>query len=127
MEEKIMKTPSLVLLVILMPGLSAGYGCEGDPAAPVREATPPPILLPAVHVQPAFAVLYPGEEIRLDLVLYPRGDVCHLIPDDLEWVSTRPEVATVSSEGLVRGLARGETMIRATGDHLLVSATIRVR
>lgn len=84
-------------------------GCGGLPA----EGLPPDTL----GIYPAHAWLYVSESILLGVV--PSNAV-------VDWSSSRPEIATVSSNGLVTSLAAGSTTVSATSGEVTANAEVHV-
>ena len=94
---------------------SVTVGGEGAPAAEI----------PAVEIalSPSVRTQEVGEKIGLDLIVTPMGAKVGAVT----WQSEHPEVATVTSQGVVKALSAGETTITATSDTgLTASCTVRV-
>jgi Bacterial Ig-like domain (group 2) len=99
-----------VLLLALLPGC-------GDSDVIVMDLG----LIDTLAVSPELLVMEVGDSATLvvsavDALGFP-------IPVEVAWVSTAPSIASVSTNGLVTGLASGTTQVFATGDG---SATVAV-
>ncbi len=62
----------------------------------------------ALEFADKFATLRAGKEFRTEAIFYPFG-----MYNDLTYVSSNPEVASVSSDGVVKGLSAGSATITA--------------
>jgi hypothetical protein len=89
-------------------------------AAPVAEA-----VVASVTVNPASASIRVGETPSFSATVRDAsGSV--LTGRSISWSSTNTAVATISSTGVVTGIAVGTTSIRATSDGITGSATLTV-
>ncbi len=73
---------------------------------------------------PATLNMMPGEQITLE----PHPATAHTSYSELTWNNANPEVATVSEEGIVKGLSEGTTLItvRAKNDNQEASCLVIV-
>ncbi len=84
---------------------------------------PPPVF--SISVAPRGTVLVPGDSVQLTATLRDSlGNVLTGLP--VSWATTNPQVATVSTTGLVRALSVGPAVISATSGGKSGSATIQV-
>ncbi len=80
----------------------------------------------ALTIDPATAVLLPGETIRVSAQAL-RDDGTPLPVGRVLWKSLKPEVATVDSAGLVLGVAPGKSIVQATaGAGLMATVPVEV-
>src|SRR2546430_17200914 len=83
----------------------------------------PTLAFGAVAVQPKTATLLVGDSVRLSAsVAMSNGSVAPTIA----WTSSNTGLATVSTAGVVRGVAAGAVIIRAGGAGLQDSAAVAV-
>ena len=77
-------------------------------------------------LDPATALLLPGESIRLTPQALSDDSVSPTL-GHVTWKSLKPEVATVDSEGVVLGVAPGRSIVQAmTGAGLMATAPVAV-
>lgn len=84
---------------------------------------PPPIA--SITVAPAADTLNVGETVQLTVTMRDANNVV-VTNRTPAWVSSAPTIASVSSTGLVTGVADGTASITATADGRSASANIRV-
>ncbi|AWV90541.1 Ig-like domain-containing protein [Bradymonas sediminis] len=90
---------------------------KGDPDASDAADAALPIPVARVALEPALVDLGVGATRQLSVTLYGEGDEV-LSGREVSWLSSKPEVASVDSSGLVEGLQLGEaTIIAASGGH----------
>jgi uncharacterized protein YjdB len=77
-----------------------------------------------LNLDPASAVLYPGESIRIT-PLAVREDGTPTPVGRVAWKSLKPEIAAVDTGGLITGLAPGRTVVQVTTSSRLM-ATLAV-
>ena len=81
-----------------------------------RTVTVTPVPAPTVHhveVAPTSALLDPGATVAFSAVAYDAAN--NPLPGKVfTWSSSAPSVATISSTGVLQGLAAGTTQVRAT-------------
>jgi hypothetical protein len=99
-----------------MISLALAMGCDGDgPSDP----TSPPAAEPTIQtlaVQPSHAVISlnePSQAVQLKLDAYDVAGQSVGVPGTLKYTSDAPAVATVTSGGLVTGIAAGTATITA--------------
>ncbi|NUQ11192.1 MAG: Ig-like domain-containing protein, partial [Gemmatimonadaceae bacterium] len=78
----------------------------------------------SVTITPNTANVYKGERLELDVTLRDQGG--RLVEGDVSWGSTDFTKATVTQDGVVRGLSVGTVVITATSGAKTGSATINV-
>jgi uncharacterized protein YjdB len=81
-----------------------------------------PVTGPRVLIHPHPASVYVGASIQLSAIL--RDNAGNVITGQPQWQSSSPALATITSTGLVTGVAAGTVTITAT--HLTTSATTMV-
>jgi len=122
--------------VALFPLLAVlcSWSCGEDPMLPESE-----ILLPSqpaevsdpppeeVRIRPTFLVLHVGEAAQFELAIGPTMRPLTGSGAGIEWHSTDPAVATVTSQGIVTAVEKGRVRIRATGPEFMVLASVQVR
>ena len=111
------------VLVLGLAFLGAGSipGCGSDPAGPLPPPPPPPpppeMVLTALEVTPLTAdVCTPAPTNTVYLTLVPRdqtGERIQVTDGTAEYSSSAPEIATVSSSGVVTAAAPGTAVITA--------------
>ena len=107
----------LATLITLTAALAACDDGAAQPAGPTRVAT--------IEVTTPTTSLVPDATVQLTaLALDDEGRV--LSRRALAWTSSAPDVATVSSTGLVTALAPGEVLIAASADDAVGAALIIV-
>ena len=80
----------------------------------------------ALAIDPATAVLLPGEGVRLSAQAL-REDGTPLPVGRVAWKSLKPEVATVDTAGIVLGVAPGKSIVQATtGTGLMATVPVEV-
>lgn len=82
-----------------------------------------------INASPRAAVIDMGERLRLKAEVVTCGGAKRSTPDDLAWASDDPSIAVVTGNGVVRGVARGQTLVHASskrfGDLWSYSITVR--
>jgi len=74
--------------------------------------------------------LYTGNKLPLQVVMVNKGwqyAYAKLNADSFAWTSSNASVATVNEQGIVTGLAAGDTTITASSEKITVSRTIHVK
>ena len=99
--------------------LSLGVLSCGDDSGPVNE----PVA--TVSVVPVAQTIAPGETLQLEATTKDAAGTT-LADRDISWSSSNQGVATVSSDGLVTGVADGEATITATSEGTSGSADVSV-
>lgn len=109
-----------------LPFLAALTGCGGgDSGSEPNPAPPPPPTVAAVEVQPATAEVMVGETVQLQVTVRDdRGNA--LAGRTVTWSTSQGSVATVSSSGVVTGVAPGPVTITATADGRSGTASVTV-
>jgi uncharacterized protein YjdB len=113
----------------LVTGISAGTATitatsEGATGTALVTITPDPVAV--VEVAPSTASINVGQSIQLSAT--PRNIAGNpLLGRTIVWSSGSPSLATVSSSGMVTGVAAGNAIIVATVDGKQGSAVITVR
>jgi alpha-tubulin suppressor-like RCC1 family protein len=105
--------------MVYLTGLVLLVGCGNEPAAP-----PPPVA--SVEVTPSTAGVVIGQTVQLTARV--KDAVGNELTDrQVTWTSNAPTQATVSSAGLVTGLALSDTVvITATSEGMRSAGTISV-
>ena len=93
-----MKSRRLTMMVVLFAALLGFIGCKPDE-----------VSVDSITLRPSEKELAVGTTYQLLAVVLPSD-----APQDVEWVSGNPSVATVSNSGLVTAVALGECDITAT-------------
>ena len=116
------RAPKLATLVAL--ALSAACGGGDSPSTPV---TPPPQTptVASVEVTPGTATLTPPATVQLTAVAKDASGNA-LTGKTISWNSSATAVASVSSSGLVTGVAAGTATISASSDGKQGQATVTV-
>ena len=96
------------LLLASLATLSSGCSDTSGPDLPARELDPEPLLA----VAPTSITIRAGETLRLTAAV-KRGAAQLIGQSALSWFSSNESVATVTPNGLVRGLHSGEAEIFA--------------
>ncbi|HEU5186841.1 MAG TPA: Ig-like domain-containing protein, partial [Gemmatimonadaceae bacterium] len=95
---------------------------------PAAEPAPPPSApapVASVQVSPTTANVEVGQTVQLNATL--RDSVGNTLTGrTITWASTNPAVASVSSTGLVTGVAAGTTTVSATSENQSGTATVTV-
>lgn len=94
-----------------------------EPEEPAEPAPPAPVA--SVTVSPASGDLEVGKTLQLEATLKD-ADGAVLEGRTIEWTSSNPAVATVSATGLVKAVASGTAVIRASSEGKSAEATITV-
>ena len=68
------------------------------------------IRVQSFTLDPSKVTLFVGQELSLDCTIEP-ADAYY---SSIEWVSSNPAIASISSEGIIRGVYPGETLISVT-------------
>lgn len=85
----------------------------------------PSSCVASVRVMPPAATVPVGQTVQLTATTYDTAG--HVVAGGrVTWMSERPAVASVNANGLVTGLAVGQTGIRATSDQQSATAGITV-
>jgi hypothetical protein len=116
MIDKSRYLTSLLILTILP-------GCGGDSAT-----QPPadPSIVANIVIKPGRTSLAVGSSVWLDTeVTNAAGAI--LVGKAITWASSRPDVATVSSDGYVTGVATGATVVTATIEGHSASVALTVQ
>ena len=111
--------PTSVALVALLPALI--LGCGGDEVAGIQE----PATVAAVIVSAPTAVIRVGETVQLTATARDAGGNV-LEGRSFTWTSGIGTVASVSPNGLVTGLVKGASEIRATTEGVTGTVVITV-
>jgi uncharacterized protein YjdB len=99
--------------------------CEGIAAQVVITVPQRPVGVASVALTPPLASLLVGRTLQLVVAL--KDSSGNSLPGrSVVWTSSAPDVATVSSTGLVAALGPGTTTITATADAASATATIAV-
>ena len=84
------------------------WSCEDK-----TKATPE---LDSIVISPVISILQPGQTIQLSALVIDKENSSMDIP--VVWSSTNDQVATITKEGVVTGVGRGEANIYATIDNV---------
>ena len=84
------------------------WSCEDK-----TKATPE---LDSIVISPVISILQPGQTIQLSALVTDKENSAMDIP--VVWSSTNDQVATITKEGVVTGVGRGEANIYATIDNI---------
>lgn len=84
------------------------WSCEDK-----TKATPE---LDSIVISPVISILQPGQTIQLSALVTDKENSAMDIP--VVWSSTNDQVATITKEGVVTGVGRGEANIYATIDNV---------
>ena len=106
--------------------ITASTGTQSGTSAVAVSGAPAPVTVSALTVSPSSAMLDVGAALQLSAtVTDAAGNV--LTGRTITWSSASPAVATVSSTGVVSGVAAGQTTITATceGKSSTVSVTVQ--
>jgi hypothetical protein len=115
--------PGLVRAFIPLFLAGCGGGDAGTTVAP--PPPPPPAVVAAVEVSPASQLVLPGGTVQLAAT--PRSATgVPLAGRSTSWRSEHPAIASVTSSGLVTGLAAGTATIVATVEGVSGNAQITV-
>ena len=114
-----MKT--LPRLAIVFSCLTALVGCDGSTATTL---TPPTHSVASVVVVDAPSQLVVGTTVRLSAIA--TDDDAKVLTRTITWASSNSAIATVTSDGVVAGVAPGSTIITATADDKTGSVTLSV-
>lgn len=126
MGKSQLRTPAVQGTASLMAVLVAAVGCGGGTEnSPLPPPPPPPPSVATVDVTPGAAQLVVGSTVQLNAVARD-GQGNAISGKSFTWSSSSPAVATVSSSGLVAGVAAGNATITATVDGRSGSATATV-
>ncbi len=101
--------------------------CGSDTTGPDEPDFGPAVAPGTPLLEPGFLTLRIGEEAKLLATIMGPAQTRTDPPSPIHWQVSAPDVATVSPDGVVRGLARGETRIRALADGFMATASVRVR
>lgn len=103
---KTLEIKSILSAVAICAAL-CGCGKKDDPA----------VALESLQIQPQSVSLMKGETVQLEAVLVPENVTER---PELTWKSSKPAVATVSADGLVTAVAKGEAyIVLSTADGML--------
>ena len=92
-----------------LPLLFAIVAC-GEAQAPEPIPPPPSPGIPSVTITPDGSTIRPGDSLQMSARVVSPQDFG---PATVTWDVSHPQLATVSSDGLVRGLAVGTLGVRA--------------
>ena len=95
-----------IFLLIIITFLC--WSCEDK-----TKATPE---LDSIVISPVISILQPGQTIQLSALVTDKENSAIDIP--VVWSSTNDQVATITKEGVVTGVGRGEANIYATIDNI---------
>jgi alpha-tubulin suppressor-like RCC1 family protein len=101
-------------------------GCSGgETVAPPPPPSIPVVPVASVAVTPQTVNVMVGESAQLTAVVTDTGG--HVLTGQtVSWVSSAPQIATVSASGLVRAMSRGSVEIAATAEGKIGSAVATV-
>jgi len=114
---------SILYLALTVPLFNS---CGSDTTGPDDPDFGPAIAPGAPRLEPSFLTLRVGEEAKLMARIMGPARTYMDPPSPMQWKTSKPEVARVSPDGVVRGLAKGETHIRALADGFVATARVRV-
>jgi glucose/arabinose dehydrogenase len=100
-----------------------GCGTEGDAGGSIQQ--PNPVASVTVTVPSTGAAVQVGQTLQLTATAKDADGVTIAV-GSYQWASADESIATVSSGGLVTGVAEGQTEITATTDGVSGSATVTV-
>jgi uncharacterized protein YjdB len=114
----------------LVSGVSAGSATitatsEGKSGTATITVTVPPAPVATVTVTPATASVTAGQSVQLQATLRDAANNV-LTGRTITWASSNVSLATVSSTGLVQGVAAGTVTITATSEGKTGSSTVTV-
>ena len=116
MKKNLLRFNHFLIVLLLITGL---HGCEEVPGEDTLENEKLPTAITLNFHELSMMV---GDSISLDYQLVP--DTVEVT--DLQWSSSDAEVATVSSEGLVRALSLGTTEIKVRSEAEQAQAVLTV-
>lgn len=114
--------PILGVAVIGVFALGRQRGERSDP--PAAEAFPARPAVARLDVSPLSVALSVGTEAQLQAV--PRDATGAATPSDVNWEALDPAVATVSAQGLVRGVRQGQGRVVARSGGSSASVVVTV-
>ncbi len=129
-EARAQNRRAAVAIFVTAPGGAAASPPDPDAAPPASSAAAPPAAgtgggIAALVLDPPSLALLPGETARL-AVRAVRSDGAAAPLARNGWRSLRPDIATVTSDGLITAIAAGEGVIQATAPGISASAVVRV-
>ena len=121
-----------ILLLLVLPLLA---GCSDTPTSPGEDAVPhAPAAssdLPWLSIVPRDLELAVGDSQQLTLVRWqwhPDGVMRVEVSDPtIRWVTEDDQIATVSQDGMLRAVGKGDTEIRALNGEKYSWARVKVR
>ncbi len=111
-----------VLLLLLVAGLQLLSGCS-DSTSPVEDESPEPSAV-ALELSAPTDSLAIGASSEWEAT--PRGAGGEALSRPVQWLTSDPEVADVTSNGRVTGRSEGQATITARSDGRDASATVHV-
>jgi len=106
--------------LFLMACAAASLGCGSDQGVGLESddhktgGGDPTHSLAVVQIKPYILGVSPGDTLQLTVVIYYKDGRPMSLPGSVTYASDAPEIATVSSTGLVTGVAVGVARITAT-------------
>ena len=88
--------------------------------------TPPPVAVASITVTPATASITVGGTVALAATARAANGQTQPLPQAVGWTSSDSSVATVTPDGIVRGLKAGAAAVRASADGRTSAAIVTV-
>ncbi len=117
---RVLRTTTRISAVVALTGLTACSPSGGG----ILVAGPDPGAGVAVTVSPTSATIEVGQTLQMIATLVDGAG--SEVPGDVSWASSNNNVASVSDEGLVMGVAAGAVTITATAGTFSRGATVTV-
>ncbi len=120
------RSPVRLLLVHAL-SLLAAAGCSGGGDTPVTPpVTPPAVVVSRVEVTPGTGTVDVGASLALQAQPFSAAGAA-LTGRTVSWRSEAPQVATVTDQGVVTGIAAGTASVVATVSGVSATSSISVR
>ncbi|QJR37640.1 Ig-like domain-containing protein [Gemmatimonas groenlandica] len=126
MLPAVTRSPVRLLLVSALT-LWATTGCSGGSDTPVTPpVTPPAVVVTRVEITPGAGTIDVGASLTLQAQPFSAAGAA-LTGRTVSWRSEAPQIATVTDQGVVTGIAAGTAPVVATVSGVSVTTSISVR